>query len=280
MGEERSLTAAALWKRIAVLLIAGVIIWKFIAYLSESFMGQEYNSYVHFILALVTAGLTLVLLQAFMKVDAFSWNEIGQKTVVVNIFSFILGFFLWVIPAASGLFICLQLGWVKIEVVTGINSLMPSLFVLLVTVFLIEALPEEFIFRGYIYRCLNALFPHWGTVILQAMLFSMFAYFIGAMYSLEQLQFLPGFAIILGIFRAISGSVWTSIGFHTAIMTATQALGTAHGHFDVDGISALRFFAFILLPSVIGSTVLSFIYSNHQWSKKESFHRIEKRTSK
>ncbi len=89
------------------------------------------------------------------------------------------------------------------------------------------------------------------------------------MYSVEQLQFIPGFAIILGLFRAISGNVWTSIGFHVAIMTATQILGPIQGHFDVSGTFTLRFFAFILLPSVVGSTVLSFIYSNHNWSKKE-----------
>ncbi|NRG47460.1 hypothetical protein HRF87_22295 [Bacillus sp. CRN 9] len=86
---------------------------------------------------------------------------------------------------------------------------------------------------------------------------------------MEQLQFIHGFAIILGIFRAISGSMWTSIGFYVAIMTATQILGPIHGYFDVSGIFTLRSFAFILLPSVVGATVLSFIYSNHNWSKKE-----------
>src|SRR5699024_12112406 len=110
--------------------------------------------------------------------------------------------------------------------------------------------------RGYIYRYLNAVFPHWGTIILQTLLFSLYAYLIGAMYSVEQVQFIPGFAIILGLFRAISGSVWTSIGFHVAIMTATQILGPIHGHFDVSGMITLQFFAFFLLPSVVGSTVL------------------------
>jgi len=91
------------------------------------------------------------------------------------------------------------------------------------------------------------------------------------MYSVEQLQFIPGFAIILGVFRAISGSVWTSVGFHVAIMTAFQILGPIHKHFDVSGMMTLQFFAFILLPSVVGATVLSFINSNHNWSKTEPF---------
>jgi hypothetical protein len=90
--------------------------------------------------------------------------------------------------------------------------------------------------------------------------------------TVTQLQFIPGFAIILGLFRAISGSVWTSIGFHIAIMTATQILSPIHGHFDVNGIFTLQFVAFILFPSVVGATVLSFIYSNFNWSKKTPLH--------
>ncbi|MGI6704306.1 MAG: type II CAAX prenyl endopeptidase Rce1 family protein [Clostridia bacterium] len=71
---------------------------------------------------------------------------------------------------------------------------------------------------------LNALFPHWITLIIQTLIFSLFAYFVGAIYSLEQLLFIPGYGFMLGYFRAKSGNVWTSIGFHVAIMTASQIL--------------------------------------------------------
>ncbi len=254
--------------RIVTVLILGVIIWNFISYLSDAFMGQEYSPLSHFIIALITTVLTVTLLQVVLKTDKNSWSQLGQSTFKTNIFSFLLGFFLWTIPAFIGLFICLMLGWVEIQVNTDLNYLLLSILILFITVFFIEALPEELIFRGYIYRYLNALSPHWGAVILQALLFSLFAYFIGAMYAIEQLQFIPGFAIILGVFRAISGSVWISIGFHVAIMTATQILGPIHGHFDVSGIFTLQLFAFILLPSVIGATILSIVYPNYNWNKK------------
>lgn len=74
--------------------------------------------------------------------------------------------------------------------------------------------------------------------------------------------------IILGIFRAISGSVWTSVGFHVAI-TAIQILSPVHGYFDVSGMFPLKFFSFILLLSVVGSVVLSFIYPHHNWGETE-----------
>ncbi|RKQ34010.1 CPBP family intramembrane glutamic endopeptidase [Oceanobacillus halophilus] len=258
--------------RIVVVLVLGIIIWNFVSYLSDTFIGKEYNPLSHFIIALITTALTIILIQVLLKSDKISWKHLGQSTFKTNIFSFLLGFFLWTIPATIGLFICLSFGWVEITVHTDFNSLLLSIFILFITVFFIEALPEELIFRGYIYRYLNVLFPHWGTIILQACLFTLFAYFIGAIYSVEQLQFIPGFAIILGVFRAISGSVWTSIGFHIAMMTATQILGPIHGHFDVNGIFTLQFVAFILLPSVVGSTVLSFIYANFNWSKKTPLH--------
>lgn len=254
--------------RIVALLVAGIIIWNFITYLSDTFMGHKYSPISHFIIAIITTLLTVILIQGALKIDKISWNQLEPSTVKRNIYSFLQGFFLWTIPASIGLIICLMLGWVEIQVHTDLKFLLLSILILFITVFFIEALPEELIFRGYIYRYLNALFPHWGTIILQTLLFSLYAYLIGAMYSVEQIQFIPGFAIILGIIRAISGSVWTSIGFHVAIMTATQILGPIHGHFEVSGLFTLQFIAFILLPSVVGATVLSLIHSTHSWSEK------------
>ena len=258
--------------RIVVVLVTGTIIWNFIAYLSDMFMGDGYSPLNHFIIAMTTTISTVILIKVALKIDKISWNQLGSSTIKANIFSFLQGFFLWTIPASIGLFICLMLGWVEIQVHTDLKHLLLSILILFITIFFIEALPEELIFRGYVYRYLNALFPHWGTIILQTLLFSLFAYFIGAIYSVEQLQFIPGFAIILGVFRAISGSVWTSIGFHVAIMTAFQILGPIHGHFDVTGLFTLQFVAFILLPSVVGATVLSFIYSTYNWREKVPFN--------
>ena len=231
-------------------------------------MGQEYSPINHFIIAMITTLLTVILIHGALKIDKISWNQLDPSTVKTKIYSFLQGFFLWTIPASIGLIICLIFGWVEIQVHTDWKFLLLSMLILFITVFFIEALPEELIFRGYIYRYLNAVFPHWGTIILQTLLFSLYAYLIGAMYSVEQVQFIPGFAIILGVFRAISGSVWTSIGFHVAIMTAFQVLGPIHGHFDVSGLFTLQFIAFILLPSVVGATVLSFIHTTHNWGEK------------
>lgn len=267
--EKQQLKAHRILVGIIGVLVLGIVVWNFLGYIRNLLPKEEYSRLNHLFIALLTTVLTVGLLQFARKIDGVSWIKLGQTSNQTHIFSFFLGFFLWIIPASIGLIICLMFGWVKITLNTDMNILLLSTLILFFTVFLMEALPEELIFRGYIYRYLNVLFPHWMTVILQTFLFTLFAYLIGAIYSVEQLQFIPGFAIILGLFRAISGSVWTSIGFHVAIMTAFQILGPIHGHFDVSGMITLQFFAFILLPSVIGATVLSFIYSNHNWRKIE-----------
>ncbi|UOQ49856.1 hypothetical protein MUN88_07220 [Gracilibacillus caseinilyticus] len=129
--------------KIFTVLVLGIIIWNSIAYLSDMFMGQEYNSLSHFIIALITTVLTVTLIQVVLKTDKTSWTQLGQSTFKTNIFSFFLGFSLWTIPASIGLFICLMLGWVEIEIHTDLYSLMGSILILFITVFFIEALPEE-----------------------------------------------------------------------------------------------------------------------------------------
>lgn len=254
--------------RIVVVFIIGVVIWNITFYMNDLLMGEEYSRINHLVIALIISIVTVALIVAACKFDGISWRQLGLSSFRSNIFSFCLGFFLWMIPAAIGLMICLVPGWVEIRLQTDFHILLINILLLFITVFLMEALPEELFFRGYIYHYLNILFPHWVTVILQGLLFLVFAYFIGAMYSVEQIQFLPGFALILGYFRAASGNVWTSIGFHVAIMMAFQIVSPIHNHFEVSGMFTLKFFAFILLPSTIGAIALGFIYPNHKWNHK------------
>ena len=266
---KNQLRARDILIRLVVVSVLGIVIWNFMNYIRDFIVGEEYSRIDHLIIAIMATILTVALLDVARRIDDISWKTLGQTSKQTRIFSFFLGFFLWMIPASIGLIICLIFGWIEITLNTNVSILLLSLLILFITVFLMEALPEELIFRGYIYRYLNVLFPHWLTVILQTFLFSLFAYFVGAMYSVEQVQFLPGFAFILGYFRAVSGNVWTSIGFHVAIMTAFQILSPIHNHFDVSGLMTLKFFAFILLPSMLGAIVLGFLYPNHKWRNKE-----------
>lgn len=269
MTGERTLTTKSIWIRIAIMLFFTVLIWRFMGYLNGVYL-ENYHQVIHFSLGILTSGLTVILLEVARRNDHLSWKQLMQTpSSRSNHFSFCLGFILWTVPASIGLIICLIAGWVEITLLSNVQHLLLSLLMLFVTVFLIEALPEELIIRGYMYRYLNITFPHWATIILQLLLFTLFGYLIGAIYSVEQLLFLPGFAFILGYFRAVSGNVWTGVGFHVAFMTATQILSPLHHHFIVDGMMTLQFFAFILLPSVVGAIVLGFMYPEHRWGERE-----------
>jgi membrane protease YdiL (CAAX protease family) len=256
--------------RAAGVLLLSVIIWRLIGYLNDRYLGDAYNQTHHFFIAVITALLSIILIDSVRRMDKLSWKKLGLDTLRKNAVSFLLGFMVWAIPAALGLIICIMAGWVQITAQTDFSQLLWSVLILLVTVFFIEALPEELIFRGLIYRYFHSLFPHGVTLFMQALVFSLFGYLIGALYSFEQLLFLPGFALILGYLRAVSGNIFTAIGFHTAMMTVTQILSPLHGHFDVSGMLTLQFFAFILIPSAVGAIALEFIYPKPKWLYKEA----------
>lgn len=254
--------------RIGIVLLFSILIWRFILYLNGVLTSYEYNRTTHFFIALAITILSFILIDTARRIDKISWHKLGMDNFYTNIISFFTGTMLWAIPAVIGLVICLLAGWVEITVTTNLNQLLLSALILYTTVFLMEAFPEELILRGYVYSYLNTLFPHWITLIIQSLIFSLFAYFVGAMYSVEQLLFIPGFGFMMGYFRAKSGNVWTSIGFHVALMTATQILSPIHNHFDVSGAFAIRFFAFNLLPYVLGAIALEFIYPKYHWGEK------------
>lgn len=131
-----------------------------------------------------------------------------------------------------------------------------TLAVLIPAVLLIEAIPEELIFRGYLQGLAAGLLSPWLAVFTQAGLFLLFAWAIDATDAPGQWSFLPGFALILGGLRLMGGNLGWPIGFHAALMIATQWL-LAHGHFLVNNAMAIQVVAFVVLPSAVYGVVLS-----------------------
>ena len=133
---------------------------------------------------------------------------------------------------------------------------------MLVGVFLVEALPEELAVRGYAQGVAARRLTAWAALLVQVALFTGFAWAVGALASFQQWLFIPSFALILGYVRAVTGNVWTSIGVHTAWMTVQQWLAL---HADADGLQALQFVAFALLPSAALGTVLGLRHPHVDW---------------
>src|SRR5690606_35562054 len=138
-----------------------------------------------------------------------------------------MGAGLWLVPAAIGVAACVGLGWSSVSFPAPADQLLAALPLLALTVLLVEALPEEFAVRGWAQGLAACRHSHWVALLLQAAVFIAMAWLAGAMQSVGQWMFLPGFALILGYVRALTGSVWSSIGVHFAWMTTSQFI---NGH--------------------------------------------------
>lgn len=272
--QKRKLLIYNVWVRTAIVFAGAIVLWLLMVQLNRLQPGTEYNYFVHLrsaVFLFVSVSALVVLANRFLDRRSLQNRSFLRKSGAGK--AFILGIVCWVVPAAIGVFVSVQLGWTQITLLAPVMDAVGQFLFLLVVVFLIEAFPEEVVFRGYIYSNLNTAFPQWITVLLQTAIFTLFAYWIGATPTMEQWMFIPGFGFLLGYFRALTGDVWFSIGFHLSIMTATQLLSPIHTIFAISGpFFALHFFSFILLPSIAASILLSFIYGNPSWNKRQEVY--------
>lgn len=253
--------------KITFVLLAVVVGWRVMLVLNERFVNDAYSSGSHLLSGIGIALFSLLLISQVRKLDGLSWKALGMQGIRRNVSHFLVGVLLWLVPALIGLGISFMAGWVEVSVTSSLSQLLGGGMLLFITVFLIEAFPEELIMRSYIYQQLNSIWPHWLTVVGQTLIFTLFAYLIGAIYSVEQLLFLPGYGFMLGYIRAKSGNVWTTIGFHTALMTATQLISSLHGHFVINDSFVIIFFAFNLMPYILGAIALDYLFPKLDWQE-------------
>lgn len=216
--------------------------------------------------ALLSA-VVLVLVARLRRRSGVAWATIGHHPLGRNMRAFSMGAALWLAPAAVGIGLCTAFGWSSIRFATPPAQALAVLPLLALSVLLVEALPEEFAVRGWAQGLAAHHCPQWLALLLQAALFIAMAWLAGAMQSPGQWMFLPGFALILGYVRALSGSVWTGMGVHFAWMTTSQFL---HAHAEVEGMAALLFLAFALLPSATLGAVLGAMRPGFRWTARQS----------
>ena len=109
------------------------------------------------------------------------------------------------------------------------------------TVFLFEALPEELLFRGFIYSTLNAKFKRWFSalitiglfVLLPIVLYPIQKYILGMETQIGNSSTLTISYIIIMLFfgafvqylRILTNSIWTGIGFHLMFVYFNRIMG-------------------------------------------------------
>lgn len=152
---------------------------------------------------------------------------------------FALGSGLVLVPATITL-LCTQLfGWATVTVNLAPSALL-AFGVAVITAFFYEALPEELLFRGYIFRNLHARMRQWTASLATIGLFVLIPVCVVPLQryvfqmetqlgnstgiTVEYLVIIVLFAAFLQYLRVLTGTVWTGVGFHLFFLMAGRGV--------------------------------------------------------
>jgi membrane protease YdiL (CAAX protease family) len=255
--------------RVAAVFAVACLVWIAVDTALAPLGDPHANRVGHAARALVTVVLAVpVVVLARRYLDRRPWRGLGLTAPRWAL----AGAACWLAAAALGTAVTFALGWADATSGPWAPRTMLLALYLPVLVFLFEALPEELVFRGYLYRNLADRFPRPLAVIAQAVLFTAFGVVIGAAGALDRIILFFTFSLTLGVLRVVTGSLWGPIGFHLAFQYVTQFTGAAtrDGALRIDGFPDLQFVAFWLLPIVVGGLVLAVVAARRGlWRERE-----------
>lgn len=134
---------------------------------------------------------------------------------------FVVGALAWLLPAAAGFALLVVLG-VPLRAVVPPAELAAAAALTVVLVLLLEAWPEELVFRGHATAVLAERLRGWSVILGQTLLFAAFATALRGRTGAEDLGLFLVMGLGLGYLRAVTGSIWTGTGFHLAFQTVAQ----------------------------------------------------------
>ncbi|MCS3426462.1 CPBP family intramembrane glutamic endopeptidase [Leucobacter aridicollis] len=202
------------------------------------------------------SALTLLVIAVLARyADGLRLNGVGLTSLRSGWRLAVWGALLWAVPAAAS-FGVLALFGRPLRATGSAGELVQTVGLVLVAVLLAEAIPEEAIFRGYVTTALGAVTRGWGTIAVQAVLFAVFAGVIRQSWDPTDLSLFLAMGVGFGYLRMIAGSVWASIGFHTAFQTGSQLVLT-HSVVEFSGSVGLSMLALGMVPFTVAAIVVS-----------------------
>lgn len=218
-----------IWRILIVFTAISVIWWISSGVNAWIGVEGEYNRTAHILSALLIFSLVIPLIIIARKyLDKRPWTGLRLTSFKKGWKPFVYGGLSYLIPALLGIIIFSLFGWTKVNFQSSFGELLVAVIVLVILVFMFEALPEELIFRGYFYRNLNNSLSKWRAVLTQSVLFVLFALIIGAAPSIDRIVFFLAIAIVIGMIRVITENVWSAVGFHLAFQTMQQMFGNPY----------------------------------------------------
>lgn len=261
--------------RISLVWMALLAIFLGKTQLATLIFGPDYRLDRHILTAMLTTALVvplIVMARRFFDKEPFA--DLGLALDSSALKPFLVGALSWFAPFLLGLGFCMALGLVQIHATAPWTEILAFIPLLILLVFLLEALPEELAFRGYLQTNLRKILEPWLAVTIQAGLFGSWgvALWLITAGGIDPMQASMFYVMgaILGVVRIISGSLWTCIGLHLAFQATAQLLLHAdRGHFAVEGQFWLQFIALGAVPFSLAVPVIERFYRTRiEWTAK------------
>lgn len=263
--------------RVAAVWSAMLVIWLIMHSLRTWVHGDGYTLPGHIQSALFATLLTVPMVTVARRfLDSGTLAGLGlpwSPKAVARAFG--IGALSFLVPSALGFAIVLGLGWTTITPAAAPGEILAFVPLLVVLVFLYEALPEELAFRGYLYQALAERHSRITAVGGQALLFGLWGAVLSTIHQgafhLERLMLFFVVGFVLGLVRVVTGSVWATIGLHAAFQTTAQLLlNEERGHFVVVGTESLETIALGILPFALALTIVRQAYPHEVvWREPE-----------
>lgn len=243
MKASLSQRSGALSSRIFIAWISGLLVLALAGWVgdySEEYWGVE-GQFRYGLQAIVMAGLVVTIVWLLRtRLDKGTPKSIGVGNLWQAFSKFILGMSLIVLPVVLTIGFTMLFGWGTVTI-NADESIVIPIIIGVGTVFLFEALPEELLFRGYIYSNLNIRYKRWLSglmtiglfVLLPVILVPLQKYLLGMEISVGGSTSITVSYIITMLFfgafvqylRILTNSIWTGIGFHLVFVYINRLMG-------------------------------------------------------
>lgn len=220
--------------------------------------------------AVASTVILLVLLLLTRCYERRRLRDIGLGAPADAWRAFLTGAAAWLLPAALA-FGALALAGQPLTVVAPGGRTWVILALLFLAVLASEAIPEELVFRGYVTAVLAERLGAWTTVVLQAALFSGVAVLLRGGVGALDLSLFVAMGVVLGHLRVVTGSVWTTIGLHTAFQTGSQLVLT-HDVVELTGTEGLAMVALGPVPFTAAVVLVPLVASAKPGSATDPAH--------
>jgi membrane protease YdiL (CAAX protease family) len=247
--------------RVAIVFAAATLIWLFIYWAGDVLFGPDYHRGRHLASAVAATALAVpMVVLAYRRLDRLPWPALRRGSPRTAVGLLLLGAAGYLLPAGVAVAVLVATGHLEVGLRAAPVEAVLSVLALLVLVFLYEALPEELVFRGYLYRNLATALPRWAAVLAQAALFTVFGLAVGAAASVDRIVLFFAFAVVQGAIRAVTDTLWVPIGFHLAFQTTEQIFGSSWDVFTVGDLALLQQLALGLVPLVLGVPAIQLLW--------------------